>query len=105
MSELPNDVVRLVIAARVVAYENQDADALRELDLAAESFASRVPWDNAPEGLEVWFGPAWKMLTEEEFRNTRLQGPCAIERIDGVLHVWNADQLAGGLNPKAPSHE
>lgn len=44
--QLPHtDVVRLVIAARVVAFERQDAEALRELDQASEAFASRVPWD------------------------------------------------------------
>ncbi len=43
------DVRRLVIAARVVAYEDQSKDALRELDLAAEAFASRVPWENDDE--------------------------------------------------------
>lgn len=42
---LPADVIRLVIAARVVAFERQDAEALRELDQASEAFASRVPWD------------------------------------------------------------
>jgi hypothetical protein len=46
---LPEDVVRLVIAARVVAFEDQGAEALRELDKASEAFAARVPWDNEPD--------------------------------------------------------
>lgn len=46
---LPYDVRRLVIAARVVAFENQGRDALRELDQASEAFADRVPWDDEPE--------------------------------------------------------
>lgn len=43
--ERPADVARLVIAARVVAFERRDAEALRELDRASEAFASRVPWE------------------------------------------------------------
>ncbi len=46
---LPPDVVRLVIAARIVAFEDQSPEALRELDLASEAFAERVPWDDDPE--------------------------------------------------------
>jgi len=48
---LPADVRRLVIAARIVAFEDQSAEAIRELDQATEAFADRVPWDNAPEGI------------------------------------------------------
>lgn len=45
---LPSDVVRLVIAARSVAYEDRPALVnLHELDKAAEAFASRVPWRDA----------------------------------------------------------
>ena len=47
---LPDDVRRLVIAAREVAYEaNPSSEAKRELDQAAEAFASRVPWENEDE--------------------------------------------------------
>lgn len=46
---LPADVVRLVIAARRVAYEGAAEDDLRALDIAAEAFASRVPWDDEPD--------------------------------------------------------
>lgn len=42
------EVVRLVIAARVVAFERQDVEALRELDQASEAFAELVPWENEP---------------------------------------------------------
>lgn len=48
MSDLPQDVVRLVIAAREVL-ECQSQEALNELDKASEAFAERVPWDNDPE--------------------------------------------------------
>lgn len=48
---LPADVVRLVIAARRVAYEGAAEDDLRALDIAAEAFASRVPWDDEPDEL------------------------------------------------------
>ncbi len=46
----PPDVQRLVIAARIVAFEDQSAEALRELDQASEAFADRVPWEDEPEG-------------------------------------------------------
>lgn len=46
---IPDDVARLVVAARIVAFEDQSADALRELDQASEAFASRVPWEDEPE--------------------------------------------------------
>lgn len=52
MDPLPPDVVRLVIAAREVAYEAPTPENLRELDLAAEAFAERVPWENEPEEAE-----------------------------------------------------
>jgi hypothetical protein len=42
---LPPDVSRLVIAARVVAFEDQGPEALKELDKASEAFAARVPWE------------------------------------------------------------
>lgn len=45
---LPADVVRLVIAAREVAYGDADAENLKELDHAVEAFGERVPWDNEP---------------------------------------------------------
>lgn len=47
-ADLPHDVVRLVVAARMVAYSDPDPDALKELDQAAEAFASRVRWCNEP---------------------------------------------------------
>lgn len=47
--ELRDDVRRLVIAARVVAFEDQGEEALRELDQASEAFASRVPWEDEPD--------------------------------------------------------
>lgn len=48
---LPADVVRLVIAARVAAFEDhiQDPTVRRELDEASEAFADRVPWQDEPE--------------------------------------------------------
>lgn len=44
--EVAGDVQRLVIAARIVAFEDQGPEALRELDQASEAFAARVPWEN-----------------------------------------------------------
>lgn len=45
---VPPDVTALVIAARVVAYEDQSPEALRQLDQASEAFSDRVPWDDEP---------------------------------------------------------
>lgn len=47
---LPADVVRLVIAARKVAYtDTPTQDEKDGLDRAVGAFASRVPWDDEPE--------------------------------------------------------
>jgi hypothetical protein len=54
---VPEDVARLIIAARHVAFDglfdgttDEDARAvLRELDQASEAFADRVPWEDEPE--------------------------------------------------------
>ncbi|NHK29213.1 hypothetical protein FF098_014935 [Parvularcula flava] len=44
---LPDDVIRLVIAARKVAYDPSPCRAaLKQLDKAAEAFADRVPWED-----------------------------------------------------------
>ncbi len=48
-ANIQQDVARLVIAARNVAYTDPDPEALRELDQAAEAFASRVGWDDEPD--------------------------------------------------------
>lgn len=50
---LPQDVIDLVIAARIVAYEDQSPEALRCLDVTVGAFAERVPWDDDPEALEA----------------------------------------------------
>lgn len=50
VADLPADVRRLVIAARIVAFEDRGPEALHELDLASEAFADRVPWENEDEG-------------------------------------------------------
>lgn len=47
--EIPDDVRRLVIAARNVVAIGAWTDKHRELDKAAEAFASRVGWDDEPE--------------------------------------------------------
>lgn len=49
-TDLPQDVIDLVIAARIVAFEDQSPEALRALDKASEAFADRVPWDDEPKG-------------------------------------------------------
>lgn len=46
--KLPDDLVRLIIAARVVAFTDQSREALKELDTASEAFADCVPWEDQP---------------------------------------------------------
>ena len=46
---LAQDVIDLVIAARMVAYEDQSPEAIRSLDKAVEAFAERVGWENDPD--------------------------------------------------------
>lgn len=45
---VPDDVRRLVIAARKVAFEGGGREELKELDQASEEFADRVGWNDAP---------------------------------------------------------
>jgi hypothetical protein len=46
---LAQDVIDLVIAARMVVYEDQSPEAIRALDNAVEAFAERVGWENDPD--------------------------------------------------------
>ena len=46
------DVVELVVAARIVAFEDHSPEALKQLDKAVEAFGSRVPWDDEPDEAE-----------------------------------------------------
>lgn len=49
MTELTNDMRRLIIAARNVAFSTTPSpEALKELDAASEAFADIVPWDDEP---------------------------------------------------------
>jgi len=53
MDPLPQDVVRLVIAARNLVFSDERPTPCSELwtklDQASEAFASRVAWDDEPE--------------------------------------------------------
>lgn len=46
MKQLTPEVTRLVVAARVVAFGDQRAEAIRELDEASEAFADDVAGDD-----------------------------------------------------------
>lgn len=46
---LPDQIVRLIIAARVVAFSNRNRTAIKELDAASEAFAECVPWADQPK--------------------------------------------------------
>jgi hypothetical protein len=73
--ELPADVVELVISARIVAYEDQSKEALRDLDKAAEAFSERVPWENDPE--ERAMHDATPKTTPEQ-RSASNDDPCRL---------------------------
>ena len=45
---LPDDTRRLVIAARMVAWEDPDPANLKELQDASEAFAGRIAWEDEP---------------------------------------------------------
>jgi hypothetical protein len=49
-------MIRLIIAARIVAFERQDIEAINELDYAVEAFSEAVPWDDEPEDASVTNG-------------------------------------------------
>lgn len=46
---IPEDFVRLIIAARVVAFSDQGREALKELDTASEAFSECSPWEDQPQ--------------------------------------------------------
>ena len=48
-AEVPEDVCRLVVAAREACYGDQERETLDALDKALEAFASRVGWDDEPK--------------------------------------------------------
>lgn len=48
-AQIPDDMRRLIIAARIVAFEDPDDENLKELGDASEAFADRIPWENDPE--------------------------------------------------------
>lgn len=41
---------RLIIAARVVCYGDRSDEDIKALDIALESFADYLPWDDEDEG-------------------------------------------------------
>lgn len=47
-SPVGDDLKRLVIAARKVAFEDQSATAIRDLDKASEPFAALLSWEDEP---------------------------------------------------------
>jgi hypothetical protein len=51
--DIAPDVTRLVIAARIVSFEDQSPEAMRELDQATEAFASRVGWKDEPTSVKA----------------------------------------------------
>jgi hypothetical protein len=47
-TEVTPEMRRLIIAARIVAFEDQGPASIKELDEASEAFAELVPWDDEP---------------------------------------------------------
>jgi hypothetical protein len=57
LSGITDATVRLVIAARTVAFgglfdggDDEQQAAIKELDEASEAFAASVPWEDEPDG-------------------------------------------------------
>lgn len=48
-NELTPEMVRLIIAARIVAFGDPTREEIRELGQASEAFADQVPWDDEPD--------------------------------------------------------
>ena len=55
VENLPDEMVRLIIAARVVAFSDQSREAIKELDTASEAFAECAPWKDQSDSSE-WDG-------------------------------------------------
>lgn len=88
---VPSDVARLVVAARIVAHEDQGPEAIRELDRAAEAFASRVPWDGEPEPPRLRLVPkSCSWVHQEPQRKAYLND---LHPIDASGHYDLASQL------------
>lgn len=104
---LPTDVQRLVRAARVVAFEDEDPEAKQELVDASELFADRVPWEDEPDtdatdgatgGGEVpcdfWLGDC-RRCGKRADRDNQLE-PCARPRgpFAPLVEPWTNDAHA-----------
>jgi hypothetical protein len=50
---LTKQMRRLIVASRIVAFEDQGPDAIKELDEASEAFADQVEWDDEPAAPSV----------------------------------------------------
>lgn len=86
---VPADVAELVIAARIVAFEDQSPEALRALDKASEAFAERVPWENDPDEEQANARAADIALTVTPPPSPDVAGVKLADRVD----------LTGGVRP------
>jgi hypothetical protein len=89
---LPDDVTRLVIAARDVAYSEPTKETLRELDKAAEAFAERVPWDDEPDDA-IPSTPA----PQDGMQSVRVK-PLEWRKRGSSIDAWEASCIATGLH-------
>jgi hypothetical protein len=92
---LPADVRRLVIAARVVAWEDQDEAAMQELRVASELFADRVVWEDQPDFDLAPTAPQVEGLTSEsEAERIGLTVANIVERhLISPAMVWGLPEL------------
>lgn len=95
MPAVPADVAALVVAARIVAYEDQSTAALRDLDKAVEAFAERVPWEYEPEVDDAPSEPAPSLVEAAEAMAAALRG---YEQWEGDI-ILNGDWGAAGMAP------
>lgn len=94
---LPDDVTRLVIAARDVAYSDPMPETMRELDKAAEAFAERVPWDDEPDDIASPSAPVHASGGVEAVLTIDALAQ-EIRRVDGK-HSLGAGALAEAILP------
>lgn len=102
---VPDDVQRLVDAARVVAFEDQGPDALKALDVASEAFADRVPWENEPiEEAPALENPDEPSAPENARDWTGEEAPAEAGAISNQTPEWRAvtSALSGYRVAQAP---
>lgn len=101
---LPADVAALVVAARIVAFEDQGPEALKALDVASEAFADRVRWDDEPDDIErcVACDIVFKAgdLVQADVDGGHLHDACCDDGIEGFVDADLEPLKPGDARPE-----